>query len=86
MINALKPLALNEWNLPVVDPSTMQSSYASVWCGGDVAGVAETTVESVNDGKTAAWYIHCALEVSYGEHATAYFVIINKYMLGGYLK
>uniref|UniRef100_V5GTH2 Dihydropyrimidine dehydrogenase [NADP(+)] n=1 Tax=Anoplophora glabripennis TaxID=217634 RepID=V5GTH2_ANOGL len=62
MIEALKPLELNGWNLPVVDPDTMQSSHPSVWCGGDVAGTAETTVESVNDGKTAAWYIHCALE------------------------
>ncbi|KAJ8924809.1 hypothetical protein NQ315_000963 [Exocentrus adspersus] len=62
MIDALKPLSLNENNLPVVDTNTMQSSHPSVWCGGDVAGVAETTVEAVNDGKTAAWYIHCALE------------------------
>ncbi|KAJ8931236.1 hypothetical protein NQ314_015880, partial [Rhamnusium bicolor] len=62
MIEALKPLNLNDHNLPVIDLNTMQSSHPSVWCGGDVAGVAETTVESVNDGKTAAWYIHCALE------------------------
>ncbi|KAF5303934.1 hypothetical protein FQA39_LY01719 [Lamprigera yunnana] len=61
-IEALSPLQLNENNLPVVDLEKMQSSHPSVWCGGDVAGVAETTVESVNDGKTAAWYIHCALE------------------------
>ncbi|XP_074037989.1 dihydropyrimidine dehydrogenase su(r) isoform X2 [Leptinotarsa decemlineata] len=62
MIDALKPLKLNEDNLPVVDPITMQSSHTSVWCGGDIAGVAQTTVESVNDGKIAAWYIHCAFE------------------------
>jgi pyruvate/2-oxoglutarate dehydrogenase complex dihydrolipoamide dehydrogenase (E3) component len=41
----------------------MQTSHPSVWIGGDVAGVAETTVEAVNDGKTAAWYMHCSLEV-----------------------
>lgn len=41
----------------------MKTSHPSVWAGGDVAGIAETTVESVNDGKIAAWYIHCALEV-----------------------
>ncbi|KAJ8982696.1 hypothetical protein NQ317_013168 [Molorchus minor] len=61
-IAALKPLKLNLKNLPVVDVQTMQTSHPSVWCGGDIAGVAETTVESVNDGKTAAWNIHCALE------------------------
>ncbi|KAG5899483.1 hypothetical protein JTB14_015194 [Gonioctena quinquepunctata] len=62
MVDALKPLKLTEENLPVVDPLTMQCSHPRVWCGGDVAGVAQTTVESVNDGKIAAWYIHCALE------------------------
>lgn len=41
----------------------MQSSHNAVWCGGDLAGVAETTVESVNDGKVAAWHMHCYLEV-----------------------
>lgn len=54
---------MNSYNLPEIDPKTMQSSHHSVWAGGDVAGIAETTVESVNDGKIAAWYIHCALEV-----------------------
>lgn len=62
-IEALKPLKLSSQNLPVTDPKTMQTSHPSVWCGGDLAGIAETTVESVNDGKIAAWYIHCALEV-----------------------
>lgn len=43
----------------------MQSrSNPAVFAGGDVAGVAETTVESVNDGKTAAWYMHCYLQVT----------------------
>lgn len=40
----------------------MQTSHSSIWCGGDLAGIAETTVEAVNDGKTAAWYMHCFLE------------------------
>ncbi|KAI4470269.1 dihydropyrimidine dehydrogenase [nadp(+)] [Holotrichia oblita] len=62
IIDALKPLEINQYNLPKVNFNTMQSSHCSVWCGGDIAGVAETTVESVNDGKTAAWYIHCYLE------------------------
>lgn len=63
VIKALNPLKIDQNNLPIVDTKTMQSSHPNVWCGGDIAGVSETTVESVNDGKTAAWYIHCYLEV-----------------------
>lgn len=59
----MKPLKLNNHNLPEIDSKTMQTSHPLVWAGGDIAGIAETTVESVNDGKIAAWYIHCALEV-----------------------
>lgn len=62
MIKALAPVALNKWDMPVVDPKTQQTSLDSVFCGGDLAGAADTTVESVNDGKTAAWYMHCHLE------------------------
>lgn len=42
----------------------MSSSEPGVFCGGDIAGIAETTVESVNDGKTAAWNIHKYLQVN----------------------
>lgn len=38
------------------------SSEPWVFFGGDIAGVAETTVESVNDGKTASWHIHKYLQ------------------------
>lgn len=62
-LDALKPLKLTNYNLPEIDSKMMQTSHPSVWAGGDIAGIAETTVESVNDGKIAAWYIHCALEV-----------------------
>ncbi|XP_030382629.1 dihydropyrimidine dehydrogenase [NADP(+)] [Scaptodrosophila lebanonensis] len=48
--------------LPIVDRATLQSSDPRVFCGGDLAGVANTTVESVNDGKVAAWSIHCQLQ------------------------
>ncbi|CAG9861979.1 unnamed protein product [Phyllotreta striolata] len=61
-IEALKPLKLTKSNLPLIDVKTMRTSHPRVWCGGDAAGVAETTVEAVNDGKIAAWYIHAALE------------------------
>ncbi|CAF4808991.1 unnamed protein product, partial [Rotaria magnacalcarata] len=36
-----------------------------VFCGGDIAKVASTTVECVNDGKTAAWHIHRYIQVRY---------------------
>lgn len=60
---ALAPIKLNRWGLPEVHPNTMATSTPGVFCGGDIAGVAETTVESVNDGKTAAWSIHKYLQV-----------------------
>ena len=41
----------------------MSSSEPGVFCGGDVAGVANTTVESTNDGKQAAWHMHKYLQV-----------------------
>lgn len=60
---AMSGVKLNRWGLPEVDNNTMQStSNPRVFIGGDLAGVAETTVESVNDGKTAAWYMHCYLQ------------------------
>ena len=62
MINALKPLEMNRWGLPETDAMTQQSSDPSVYCAGDVAGVAQTTVESTNDGKVAAWGMHKYLQ------------------------
>lgn len=61
--NAMAPIKMNRWNLPEVDENTMMTSVSGVFCGGDLAGVAQTTVESVNDGKTAAWYIHKYIQV-----------------------
>ncbi|GLH06744.1 Dihydropyrimidine dehydrogenase [NADP(+)] [Gryllus bimaculatus] len=58
VINALSPVKFNKYGLPDVNPETMECSVPGVFCGGDVAGVSETTVESVNDGKIAAWSIH----------------------------
>lgn len=42
---------------------TQQTELSQVFSGGDLAGIADTTVESVNDGKTAAWHMHCYLQV-----------------------
>lgn len=62
MIDAIQPVPLNSWGLPIVDSKTHQTKVENIFCGGDLAGHAETTVESVNDGKTAAWHMHCYLE------------------------
>lgn len=58
LIKAMEPIKFNRWGLPEVNTETMQTSEPWVFCGGDIAGVAQTTVESVNDGKQASWYIH----------------------------
>lgn len=63
VVKALEPMKFNKWGLPEVDPVTMSTSEAGVFCGGDVAGVANTTVESTNDGKQAAWHMHVYLQV-----------------------
>lgn len=63
VLKALKPLKLNRWGLPALNETTLQSSEPWVFCGGDLGGIAHTTVESVNDGKVAAWGIHRYLQV-----------------------
>lgn len=60
---ALEPLKMNKYGLPEVNDKTMGTSEKWVFAGGDIAGIAETTVEAVNDGKTAAWSIHRMLQV-----------------------
>jgi len=60
---------MNRWG-PIVEKMTMGTSDPSVFCGGDLADTAETTVEAVADGKIAAWSLHrhlqsvCGTEVS----------------------
>ena len=56
-------LKFNKWGGPEVDHMTMQTSLPWVFCGGDLAGTAETAVEAVADGKIAAWSIHRYLQV-----------------------
>ncbi|XP_014473773.1 PREDICTED: dihydropyrimidine dehydrogenase [NADP(+)] [Dinoponera quadriceps] len=63
---AMAPVKMNKWDLPEVNEATMTTSVPGVFCGGDLAGVSQTTVESVNDGKTAAWYIHKYIQESRG--------------------
>jgi len=59
---AMLPVKFNRWGAPEVDEVTMGTSEADVFCGGDLGGVAQTTVEAVNDGKTASWYMHKYLQ------------------------
>ena len=63
MLGALAPVKMNRWGVPDVDTDTMRSSEPWVFFGGDIAGVAQTTVESVNDGKTASWHMHRYIQV-----------------------
>ncbi|XP_043464218.1 dihydropyrimidine dehydrogenase [NADP(+)] isoform X2 [Leptopilina heterotoma] len=62
--NALAPVKLNKWGQPEVNVETMATSEPGIFCGGDIAGVSNTTVESVNDGKTASWFIHKYIQES----------------------
>lgn len=66
VIKAMSPIKFNQWSLPEVNNDTMQTSLSNVWCGGDLAGLAATTVEAVNDGKQASWYMHCYLQSLHG--------------------
>uniref|UniRef100_A0A4W2CZW3 Dihydropyrimidine dehydrogenase [NADP(+)] n=1 Tax=Bos indicus x Bos taurus TaxID=30522 RepID=A0A4W2CZW3_BOBOX len=68
---ALSPIKFNRWDLPEVDPETMQTSEPWVFAGGDVVGIANTTVEAVNDGKQASWYIHRYIQSQYGASVSA---------------
>lgn len=59
---AMAPVRMNAWGTPDVDATTMETSEPGVFCGGDIAGTAETAVEAANDGKMAAWSIHLFLQ------------------------
>uniref|UniRef100_A0AAR2K849 Dihydropyrimidine dehydrogenase b n=1 Tax=Pygocentrus nattereri TaxID=42514 RepID=A0AAR2K849_PYGNA len=43
---------------PEVNAKTMQTSEPWVFAGGDITGLANITVESVNNGKQTSWHIH----------------------------
>jgi dihydropyrimidine dehydrogenase (NADP+) len=58
VVDALSPLEFNRWGLPEICSETQASSEPDVFAGGDIAGVAQTTVESTNDGKIASWGMH----------------------------
>uniref|UniRef100_A0A8C5QTU7 Dihydropyrimidine dehydrogenase [NADP(+)] n=1 Tax=Leptobrachium leishanense TaxID=445787 RepID=A0A8C5QTU7_9ANUR len=58
VIDAMKPVRFNRWGLPDVNQETMETSEPGVFAGGDIGGIANTSVESCNDGKQASFYIH----------------------------
>lgn len=62
VISAMEPLEFNRWGLPEVDDATGQTSEADIFGGGDIVGIAKTTVESTNDGKIASWGLHKHLQ------------------------
>ncbi|XP_039195736.1 dihydropyrimidine dehydrogenase [NADP(+)] isoform X2 [Crotalus tigris] len=68
---ALYPLKFNRWGLPEVDGETMQTSEPGIFAGGDIGGLANTTVESVNDGKQASWFMHKYIQSLYGASVPA---------------
>lgn len=66
VISAMAPVKMNRWGTPEIDKMTQGTSEPWVFVGGDVGGVAETTVESVNDGKVAAWNMHKYIQSTFG--------------------
>ncbi|XP_053486342.1 dihydropyrimidine dehydrogenase a, tandem duplicate 1 isoform X1 [Ictalurus furcatus] len=64
---AMAPIRLNRWGLPELNVESMQCSEPWVFAGGDVTGFANTSVESVNDGKQASWHIHKYLQAIHGQ-------------------
>lgn len=67
VIAAMEPLQFDQNGYPLVNLETMETGVEGVFVGGDLAGVAQTTVESVNDGKTASWSVHKYIQTKYGE-------------------
>lgn len=67
MLGALgEGVKLDRWGLPETDATNQRTSLPGVWCAGDLAGVAQTTVEATNDGKVAAWDMHVHLQAAAG--------------------
>lgn len=61
--DAMAPVKMTRWGTPEVNTDTMQTSEPWVFAGGDIAGLANTSVESVNDGKQASWHMHRYIQV-----------------------
>ncbi|KAJ3595528.1 hypothetical protein NHX12_004831 [Muraenolepis orangiensis] len=68
---AMAPVKMNRWGTPEISTDTMQTSQPWVFAGGDIAGMANTTVESVNDGKQASWHMHRYIQSLHGQAVDA---------------
>ncbi|KAG7272211.1 hypothetical protein CRUP_035738, partial [Coryphaenoides rupestris] len=71
VVEAMAPLKLNRWGTPEINTDSMQTSETWVFAGGDIAGMANTTVESVNDGKQASWNMHRYIQSLHGQAVDA---------------
>lgn len=70
LVEAISPLTIKKNGFANVDLEEMSSNDLPdgekwLFCGGDIIGNG-TTVEAVNDGKTASWNIHKFIQSSYG--------------------
>ncbi|KAJ3433020.1 dihydropyrimidine dehydrogenase [NADP(+)] [Anaeramoeba flamelloides] len=69
--NSLLPLQFNERRQAQINEDTLQSNDAKwIFVGGDLAG-GKMTVEAANDGKTAAWSMHCYIQQQNGNEEIA---------------
>jgi len=66
LVSSLNPLKFTRSGTADVDLEEMHSKEAPwLFCGGDLVGNG-TTVEAVNDGKHASWYVHKYIQSQYG--------------------
>merc|ERR1711962_178780 len=77
---AMEGLEFDQWgSSPKIDPLTMATTMKGVFCGGDLAGTAETAVEATADGKIAAWSIHRHLQEQHGKIIEASPIMLPKF-------
>eukprot|EP00698_Gefionella_okellyi_P015562 TRINITY_DN4394_c0_g2_i1.p1 TRINITY_DN4394_c0_g2~~TRINITY_DN4394_c0_g2_i1.p1 ORF type:complete len:1025 (+),score=213.34 TRINITY_DN4394_c0_g2_i1:328-3402(+) len=65
MVEACKPVVFGEDGSSDYNTATGQTGVPWVFIGGDLAG-SHTSVEAVNDGKTASWFMHKFVQEQHG--------------------
>ncbi|CAJ0605751.1 unnamed protein product [Cylicocyclus nassatus] len=68
VIAAMSPVKISKSGFVEVNKTNQTTNVPWVFAGGDIAGVAETCVEAVNDGKVAAWSIHKYIQSLHGNN------------------
>lgn len=84
LLKSLNPLTLKKDGFADVDLETGQAKVTVIvkifhngqtapwlFCGGDLIGNG-TTVEAVNDGKTASWFLHKYIQSQHGEFSVSF--------------